>query len=535
MTALSGIQSWFVALAPWPRRAIMFLLGACATLGHAPFMLTPVYLLAMAALVLLLDVAASRQKRLWSAFLTGFFFALGHFSTGLYWVSAAFNVDSVTWGPMWGVPAAAALAAGMALFWGIGGAAAVALWTGSQRRLAWFVFCFAGIEWVRGHIFGGFPWLLPGYVWNPGEPMSQLAAIIGIYGLSLLTLAAAAALAGAIGRGQGAARFAPLIGTALIVGMVWGWGGQRLAAVRVDPPGAQPVVRVADSGLSQAAKWEGRADQEWRVLRAYLAVTGPPNEDAAGVVVWPEGAIPVVNFFTLENEEFMSAIGASLGDRVLITGVTRREAAATGVQYFNSAAIIDGVSGRARLSQIYDKHHLVPFSEIMPLEDFVMSLGIPSLQQMGGFFTPGPRPTRLVVPGGPPAVVLICYEAIFPGLTPRGEGRPSWIVSITNDAWFGGGSGPYQHYVMARYRAIEEGLPLARAASGGISAIVNAYGQEIVATSTRGGHAEAQLPPALGETPYARWGVLWIPFLLVMFALLRFVPRRKVSEGPRDE
>jgi apolipoprotein N-acyltransferase len=498
-------------------------------------MLTPVYILAIAALVLLLDIAAARPKPLWSSFLTGFVFAFGHFATGLYWVSAAFNVDSATWGPLWGVPAAGALAAGMALFWGVASVLAVALWTHDSRRLAWFVFCFTAIEWARGHVLSGFPWLLPGYVWTPGGPVSQLAAVIGIYGLSLVTLAAAATIAGAFGRGHGAARFAPLIATALIVGMVWGWGGQRLANMRVDPPGALPVVRVADAGMSQAEKWEGRTDQEWRVLRAYLAVTGPPNQDAASVVIWPEGAIPVVNFFTLENDEFLAAIGDALGDRVLITGVTRREAAADGVNYFNSAAIIDGVSGRARLSQIYDKHHLVPFSEIMPFEDFVMSLGIPSLQQMGGFFTPGARPVRLVVPGGPPATVLICYEAIFPGLTPRGEGRPDWIVSITNDAWFGGGSGPYQHYVIARYRAIEEGLPLARAASGGISAIVDAYGQEIVATGTRGGHVEAQLPPALGETIFARWGALSIPFLLVMFALLRFVPPRKVSEGQRNE
>lgn len=535
MTTFGDLQVKFAALPPWLRRALISALGASATLGHAPFQLTLVYLLAMAGLVMLLDIAAARPKRLWSAFLTGFFFAFGHFATGLYWVSAAFNVDSVTWGPVWGVPAAGLLAAGMALFWGVGCVAAIAVWTGGVRRLAWFAFCFTAIEWVRGHVFGGFPWLLPGYVWTPGEPVSQLAALVGIYGLSLMTLAAAAAIAGAFDQQHGAGRFAPLIATALTIGMIWGWGGQRLAALRVDPPGAQPVVRVADSGMSQAQKWEGRADQEWRVLRAYLAVTGPPDEDTASIVIWPEGAIPVVNFFTLENDEFLAAIGQALGDRVLITGVTRREAAPDGVNYYNSGAIIDGVSGRARLSQIYDKHHLVPFSEIMPFEDLVMALGIPALQQMGGFFTPGPRPARLVVPGGPPAAVLICYEAIFPGLTPRGEGRPGWIVSITNDAWFGGGSGPYQHYVMARYRAIEEGLPLARAASGGISAIVNAYGQEIVATSTRGGHVEAQLPPALGETLFVRWGALSFPFLLVIFALLRFVPRRKVSEGPRDE
>lgn len=536
MTALSNGQAWFAALPPWPRRGLIFLAGVIATLGHAPFTLTPLYFVAIAALVLLLDMSRLRPKRSWSAFITGFFFALGHFASGLYWVSAAFNVDSSAWGPLWGVPATAALATGMALFWALGCAAAMALWSDDARRVPWFVVCLTATEWMRGHIFGGFPWLLPGYVWTPGEPLSQLASLVGIYGLSLLTLAVGAALAQTLHPSTGAGRrFAPVILSALAVGMAWGWGAQRLSSERIDPPGALPIVRVADSGLSQAEKWEGRADQEWRVLRAYLAETGAPADDAAAVVIWPEGAIPVVNFFMLENDEFMAALGEALGDRVLIAGVTRRQAAANGILFYNSAAVIDGVSGRPRLSQIYDKHHLVPFGEYIPLWSLVSQLNIAPLQRIGAGFEAGPRPSRLVVPGAPPAVVLICYEAIFPGLSPRGEGRPGWIVSITNDAWFGGGSGPYQHYVMARYRAIEEGLPLARAASGGISAIVDAYGQEIVATNTRGGHVEAQLPPALGETLFARWGALSFPFLLVMLALLRFVPLRKVSEGPRDE
>jgi apolipoprotein N-acyltransferase len=135
------------------------------------------------------------------------------------------------------------------------------------------------------------------------------------------------------------------------------------------------------------------------------------------------------------------------------------------------------------------------------------------------------------VAGGPPATVLICYEAIFPGMTPRGEGRPAWIIMVSNDAWFGGGSGPYQHYVMARYRAIEEGLPVARAASGGISAIVDPYGQQVAATGARGGFAEAQLPPALPETIYARHGWLTNLFFLVILMLMRFVPRHKSFEG----
>jgi apolipoprotein N-acyltransferase len=317
----------------------------------------------------------------------------------------------------------------------------------------------------------------------------------------------------------------------LMVGLAWGWGAQRLAHVAVDPPGAQPVVRVADAGLSQAEKWTPRVDQEWRVLRRYLDASGDENSSRASVVVWPEGAIPVVNFFMLENPDFMAALGRGLGDRVLIVGLTRREAREDRVAYFNSAAVIDGVSGEPRLSQTYDKHRLVPFGEFIPLWSLVSRFNIAPLQRIGAGFEPGPMPTRLVVPGAPPAVVLVCYEAIFPQMIPHGAERPGWIVSVTNDAWFGGGAGPAQHYVMARYRAIEEGLPLARAASGGTSAIIDSYGRPIRATQGRVTAVEAQLPPALDETPWARFGSLVDLILLVIVAALRFFPFRGLRRG----
>lgn len=521
----SRIQQWLSARSPWQRSGVAFLAGAAATLGHAPFQWTLAYFAAIAVLIWLLDNAATREKKLRSAFATGWFFAFGHLSSGLYWVSSAFNVDSDAWGPIWGIPATLALAGGLALFWAFGCMLAMLLWTNDMRRLPWFAACVFATEWLRGHVFGGLPWLLPGYVWTPGEPISQLASVIGIYGLTLLTLLVAAALA-AIGDRQFSAgrRFAPTLIAALLIGMGWGWGAQRLSRAVIDPPGALPTVRVADSGMSQAEKWEGRVDQEWRVLHRYLEASGSPEESRAEIIVWPEGAIPVVNFFMLENPAFLDALGGGLGDRVLITGLTRREASADGLLYYNSAAVIDGVSGVARLSQTYDKNRLVPFGEFIPLWSLVSSLNIAPLQRIGAGFEAGEPPTRLIIPGAPPAVVLICYEAIFPGMVPRGEERPGWIISVTNDAWFGEGTGPWQHYAMARYRSIEEGLPMARAASGGVSAIVDSYGREVRSTHRRGEYAEAQIPPALSETLQVRFGGIFLPILLVFISTLRFLP-----------
>lgn len=509
-----------------------------ATLGHAPFQFQLAFVAGVMVLIWLLDGAAEKPGKIKRAAALGWFFGLGHFVTGVYWVASAFLVDSASWGPLWGIPATFGLAGGLAIFFAIGCALAMPLWTRDLRRLPLFALCLFASEWLRGHVFGGFPWILPGYIWTPGEPVSQLASVVGIYGLTLLTLLIAAAPA-AIGDGAmgGGRRFAPTLIAALLVGMGWGWGVQRLAQAPIHVPGSRPIVRVADSGLSQAEKWEARPDQEWRVLRRYLEASGDANESNAQIVVWPEGAIPTIGFFTLENPDFLDAIGRGMGDRVLITGLARREAQAEGIAYFNSAAVIDGVSGAPRLGQIYDKHRLVPFGEFIPLWSLVSSFNIAPLQRIGAGFEAGAPPTRLIIPDAPPALALICYEAIFPGLSPRGEERPGWLVSVTNDAWFGDlrwFTGPWQHYAMARYRAIEEGLPMARAASGGVSAIVDSFGREV--RSTRGGalYAEAELPPALGETTLARWGNILLLALLVIIAGLRFLPAEVLARGRKS-
>jgi apolipoprotein N-acyltransferase len=140
----------------------------------------------------------------------------------------------------------------------------------------------------------------------------------------------------------------------------------------------------------------------------------------------------------------------------------------------------------------------------------------------------------MVVPDAPPAMVLICYEAIFPGMVLGGAERPGWIVSITNDAWFGEGTGPWQHYAMARYRTIESGLPMARAASGGVSAIIDSYGRAVRSTARQGGFAEAQLPPALGETAFQRWGNLLLLVFVMATTALRFFPVGYSGRGLRS-
>ena len=287
----SRVHQWLAARSRWQRRGIAFGAGVLATAAHAPFQLTPLYALALVVLVWLLDAAHRRPDRLRAAFGAGLWFGLGHFISGVYWIASAFLVDAQAWGPIWGVPAVLARAGLLALFWAGGAALAMLAWTNDLRRIAVFAAALFFSEWLRGNLFGGFPWLLPGYVWTPGEPVSQLASLIGVYGLSLLTLVLFAAPAAVADASQGPGRrFAPLLVAGLLLGMMWGWGAQRLANAAIDLPGAQPIVRVADSGLSQAEKWQGRSDQEWRVLNRYLEASGPPEDSRAAVLIWPEGA-----------------------------------------------------------------------------------------------------------------------------------------------------------------------------------------------------------------------------------------------------
>lgn len=501
-------------LAPWTRRAAIAGVGLVSNLAHAPFYLFPVLACGLTLCVWLIDGATKAKQPMHAAFGRIWLFAFFYFLGGLYWVGSSFlQVDGAE---ALMIPAVLALPAGLALFWGAAAALAVRFWSSGPRRIVVFALAIMAAEWARGHAFGGFPWDLPGYVWKAGEPVSQFASVVGIYGLSLLTVLMLAAPAALADLGPFPHRAAPALAAALGLGLLWGAGAHRLGS---HPPGAagEVIVRVADSGLGQEEKW--RAGNEYNVFSRYLDLLDTPGPSHAEIIIWPESAVPVL---LLEQPDLLEEIGARLGVRTLITGVVRSEPRQGRAQgepplYFNSAIVLTG-GDSAQLGQIYNKSRLVPFGEFIPLwRELSPFLKMKALQQIGSGFEAGGPPARMIVPGGPPAVFLICYESIFPGLIPRGEGRPDWIVNVTNDAWFGGQTGPYQHYNEARYRAIEEGLPLARAASGGVSAIVDPYGRKVAETGLNGGAVEVPLPPPLPPTLYARAG--WLAPASIFFVV----------------
>ena len=506
----------------WPRFALTAGVGLVSNFAYAPFFFFPALAVGLVFLVWLIDGAARSPTPMRAAFWRAWVFATFYFLGGLYWVGQSFTqVDGAL---IFMLPAMLAMWCGLALFWAAAAAVAVKVWPSGPARIFVFALTIMIAEWLRGHLFGGLPWNLPGYVWQAGGEVSQAASALGIYGLSMVTVLALASPATIADRAPTAARVAPALCAALGLGLLWGAGLQRLEAAPRNQPGVA-VVRVADAGFSQEEKW--RPGNEATVFRGYLDLLDGPSPSQADIVIWPESAIPAL---LLENPDMMEEIGARLGLRTLITGTVRSEPGANGPTYFNSAVVLTGGEAGARLGQIYNKSRLVPFGEFIPLwreiEPLARGLKLTALQQIGSGFEPGGPPARMIVPGGPQAAFVICYESIFPDFIPRGDARPDWIVNVTNDAWFGTQTGPYQHYNQARYRAIEEGLPLARAASGGISALIDPYGRAIAATGLAGGAAESALPPPLAGTFYSRFSgavtaIVFLAVLLLGIALSR--------------
>ena len=489
---MPAVAARLASLAGWRRAAAALAAGAATALAQPPVSQPAVLFLALPALFWLLAGAPGPR----AGFGLGWLAGLGHFAAALFWIVEPFLVQPEVHG--WMAPfALAGMAGGLALFW----AAPFALarcWPAGLGRLLALTALWTLSDYLRSHLFGGFPWGLVGYAWVE-TPVIQTAAVFGPHLLGLLTLVAA--LLPAL-RGPAA-----LVVAGLLVGLGWGAGAWRLAqpVPERDPPF---VVRLVQPDADQREKW--RPGMEQLFYERHLALTAAPDGAAPDATIWSETAVP----FLLGRDRALLAESASAAaPGRLILGIRRMGADG---RWYNSLAVLGPDGGTAA---VYDKHRLVPFGEYVPFRSLLGRLGLPALTTLTeSGFSAGPGPAVIAVEGVPPFLPLICYEAIFPhGL--RTAERPEWLVQVTNDAWFGTASGPYQHLAQARVRAIEQGLPLARAANTGISAMIDPHGR-IVASLGIGetGHVDATLPGALSITGYARFGDT--PALIVSLGLL---------------
>lgn len=512
----------------WRRVAIAFIAGAASALAMAPINAWPVLFITFPVLVWMIDGSAGRSGGMLSAATAGWFFGFGYFIAGVYWVGYAFLVDAKTFG--WLLPVAVGgLPAYLALYTAAGVVLARLLWVRGPERVLTLAIALTITEWLRGHLLSGFPWNTFGYALTEPLALAQAVTLVGIWGLTFLAVAICASPAMLADERADTPNpwRGPVLGALILAGLA-GYGGMRLW---LNPTGYVKDVklRLMQPNLQQDEKFNYSAKNAVmeRYLRLSDRATGPQSNGVADVthLIWPESAFP---FFLTREPDAMQQIADLLPQgTVLITGAIRPPNAPPGTRTtraYNSVYVIDHDGS---ILGIYDKVHLVPFGEYLPLQSLLERIGLTQLTKIRGGFIEGDRRRAMQVPRAPSMIPLICYEVIFPAAAVPDDQRPGWILNVTNDAWFGISSGPYQHFQQARVLAITQGLPLVRATNNGISAVIDPVGR-IVRSLPLGaeGVLDSPLPRAMDPTVYVRFGDLGAILLMVVAGIL--LVRRRI-------
>ncbi|CUU41078.1 Apolipoprotein N-acyltransferase [Blastochloris viridis] len=500
------------------------MVGAATALAMPPTgaVAWPVIFLTFPVLVWLIDGAGSGGGRgIKAAAGIGWWFGFGYFLAGLWWVGMAFLVDADKFA--WLLPVAVAgLPAGLALFTAAGTALARALWLPGPARVLALAVGLTAAEWLRGHILTGFPWNSFGYALAQDLRLAQGAALGGLWSLTFLAVALGAlpAVLGDAPRDTARPWRWVGLGAAVFAGL-FAFGAVRLATTEVGTvEGVR--LRLMQPNLPQDLKFRYAAKDA--VMAHYLKLSGDlsgPARPKITHLIWPESAFP---FFLSREPDVLAKIAELLPEgAVLVTGAARAEERPDlGPRRYDVYNAVQIVDARGTIIATADKVHLVPFGEFLPFQATLESLGLEQLTRVQGGFSAGSRRRALVVPGAPLALPLICFEVIFPGNAVPGGPRPTWMLNLTNDGWFGDTAGPHQHFSQARVRAIEEGMPVVRAANTGISGVVDPLGR-VVARLDLGmeGILDADLPKSVAAPFYAQLSdaipaALWCSGLLIV-------------------
>ena len=500
---------------------VALLLGAAAACGFAPLQLWPLTLACLAGWMWLVHDAPTWKAALWR----GWVFGVGHFTINDNWFQHAFDFQDKM-PPVLGYVAPLALALYLAVYPAM--TAGIA-WRFRARRidLGWvllFAAAWIATEWVRSWMFTGYAWDPLGVIWVPVQPAAMLARWVGTYGLSGITVALAGVVL-VLPRRTGAAVAGSVVAALLVA---------QALSYRDSPPSlapATPRVVVVQPNVAQDER--GESDGEM-MLRRLSALSGQPGA-APRLVLWPEG---VVRDFIEDGYPFWvygdrspslirERMALLLGPRdLLLTGGTGLTFDRTGdiTAGYNS---VFAITPDARIAARYDKAHLVPYGEYLPMPWLLKPLGLARLVPGDFDFLPGPGPRTLNAAGFGAIGVQLCYEIIFSGQVIDPAHRPRLLFNPSNDAWFGTW-GPPQHLAQARMRAIEEGLPVVRATPNGISAVIAADGTLLATVPhMRAGAIEAALPPPADPTLFSRLGNLMAGAVALVLIAAALVLRRR--------
>lgn len=471
---LDKISGYIMLSWGFPRFVIAFVAGAALNLALAPFNFFAVIFISFPVLIWLLDGASGqadkgflgRQK---PAFFTGWSFGFGYFVGGLWWLANAVIAGGD--GAYWAIPlAVCGLPALLAIFFGCATALARMFWKDNITRILALSASFGVFEFLRGYLFTGFPWNTLGYLAMPSPTAMQSVEILGIYGLTILTVFVASIPALFATRVD---LRAGLIASVVLIVLHIGYG---LIASNFDGEETKVshIVRIVQPSIDQSEKWDAAKREE--IFQTYLSLTSAKPEDGSerpSLIIWPETSIP---YILTKTPRALSQIAETLElGQTLIVGAVRLEG--DGLEptdkYYNSIHVIDD---EGQILDSSDKAHLVPFGEYLPFEGFARSIGLTPLAETFGGYSSATGQKTLKLRDGTEILPLICYEAIFPQYSDQDMNTANFIVNVTNDAWFGMSPGPYQHLQQAQARSVESGLPMLRAGNNGVSAIIDNRG-----------------------------------------------------------
>ena len=487
---------------------LAILCGIAVTLSLPPFYFLPCFILSISILYFTLNNKVTSKTE---AFKIGWWFGFAYFASSLYWFTFPLLVNAAQFA--WLIPFAIfGLPALFALYFAFGFVVFYILKTyRAIPHALTFAITFTCIEWIRGHAFTGFPWNIMSYIWSFDNEIMQITSVIGIYGLVFITIAIIAITVDLLMMKRYILAFLPAF---IIIGIDY-WGGERLN----DHPtkySEDIVLRIVQANIPQTMNVDHQYTAD--VLKKYIDLSSSPGIENVSYVIWPEGA---VSFKVDDNliKIFQSKIGKNI-----IFGANRFE----DTKVFNSLYAIDYEND---IIKIYDKKHLVPFGEyvpwrnILPIEKIVPGIRDADINENGL--------RNISIPGLPTFAPSICYEAIFPNeIIDRGaDNKAEWILNITNDAWFGISTEPYQHFDMSKIRAIEEGLPLVRVTNAGIPAVIDSYGRVINKLAlNQEGIMDIKLPKKADKPTiysvianYIDWTILVVTIILITYALYKII------------